>query len=70
MIPSWNDEAIVFKTLGVLVALYVAYALVVGRVYAKRGPWGATSTRAGEPLPYWSAIVVYTFLSAALVLVF
>lgn len=59
-----------FKPLGVLLALYVVYALSIGRVYAKRGPWGATATRTGEPFQYWSAIVVYMLLSAALVFVF
>ena len=60
----------VFKTLAVLVALYVVYALSIGRVYAKRGPTGATWTRAGEPFHYWSAIAVYSLLSAALAFVF
>jgi hypothetical protein len=60
----------VFKFLGVLVALYVVYALSIGRVYAKRGPWGATWTRVEQPLHYWSAIVVYSLLSAALVFIF
>ena len=59
-----------FKLLGAMVALYVVYALSVGEVYAKRGVWGATSKRGEEPFRYWSTIVVYSILSAALVLVF
>jgi hypothetical protein len=60
----------VFKILGVLVGLYAVYALVAGQVYAKRGPWGATSKRAEDPLNYWAAVTVYLGLSAALILVF
>ena len=59
-----------FKILGILVALYVVYALAAGQVYAKRGPWGATSKRSDDPFNYWAAVVVYTGLSAALVFVF
>lgn len=64
------SEAIVFKLLGVLVALYVAYALSIGEVYAKRGIWGAASTRAEQPVLYWSAMVVYAILALALLFVF
>jgi hypothetical protein len=60
----------VFKILGILVALYVVYALAAGQVYAKRGPWGATSKRSDDPFNYWAAVAVYTGLSAALVFVF
>ena len=59
-----------FKILGMLVALYVAYALAAGQVYAKRGPWGAMSKRAEDPFNYWAAVTVYTGLSAALIFVF
>ncbi len=59
-----------FKALAVLVALYVAYALSAGKVYARRGPWGVTWTRSEQPLWYWSTIVIYTILSAALMFVF
>jgi len=59
----------VFKILGILVALYVVYALAAGQVYAKRGPWGATSKRSDDPFNYWAAVAVYTGLSAALVFV-
>jgi hypothetical protein len=59
-----------FKILGILVALYVVYALAAGQVYAKRGPWGATSKRSDDPFNYWAAVAVYTGLSAALVFVF
>ncbi|HTS52080.1 MAG TPA: hypothetical protein VMH26_02300 [Burkholderiales bacterium] len=59
-----------FKMLGGFVALYVAYALSVGKVYARRGIWGVTWTRVQEPLWYWSTIAIYGVLSAALILVF
>jgi hypothetical protein len=60
----------VFKILGILVALYVVYALAAGQVYAKRGPWGAMSKRAEHPVRYWTAVTVYIGLSAALIVVF
>jgi hypothetical protein len=63
-------EANVFKVLAGLVALYVAYALTVGKVYARRGPWGVTWTRSENPFWYWSTIVIHTGLSAALMFVF
>ncbi len=72
--PGWaryrRSEANVFKALAALVALYVAYALSVGKVYARRGPWGVTWTRSEQPLWYWSTIVIYMILSAALMFVF
>jgi len=60
----------VFKGLGALLASYVAYGLTVGEIYAKRGPWGANVKRAEQPFNYWSTIVVYAGLSAALLLIF
>lgn len=59
-----------FKILGILVALYVVYALAAGEVYAKRGPWGAMSKRTDDPFNYWAAVTVYIGLSGALILVF
>jgi hypothetical protein len=70
IVPAEACEAIVFKMLGVLVALYVAYALTVGKVYARRGPWGVIWTRTEAPFWYWSTIVIYGVLSAALFFVF
>lgn len=60
----------IFKGLGVIVALYVAYALTVGKVYARRGPWGVTWARSKNPFWYWSTVVIYAILSAALAFVF
>ena len=68
--PKQASKTIVFKLLGVMVALYVVHALSVGEVYAKRGVSGATSKRGEEPFRYWSTIVVYAILSIALMLVF
>jgi hypothetical protein len=65
-----RSGANVFKVLAVVVALYVAYALGVGKVYARRGPWGVAWTRSEHPFWYWSTIVIYMILSAALMFVF
>lgn len=55
-----------FPALGTVLALYVVYALVTGRVYAKHRFWGRAWERETDPVPYWSGIVVYSGLSLAL----
>ena len=59
-----------FKMLGILVALYTAYAVIEGRVYAKSGPWGRTVSRMDSPEYFWVVIAIYTGLSIALVFIF
>jgi len=59
-----------FRILGILLACYVVQSLMRGSVYAKSGIWGRTFTRDENPWHYWSAIVCYTLLSAALVFIF
>lgn len=59
-----------FKTLGVLVALYTTYAALKGEVYAKSGVWGRTVSRAESPQYFWVVIVIYAALSIALLTVF
>ena len=65
-----QPKEMIFKALSVIVALYVAYALSVGKVYAKRGLRGVTCARSENPLWYWSTVVIYAILSAALAFVF
>jgi hypothetical protein len=60
----------VFKALGTLVALYVAYAALKGEVYAKSGPWGRVVSRADSPEYFWIVIAIYAALATALVTVF
>ncbi len=59
-----------FKMLGILVALYTAYAVSKGEVYAKSGPWGRTVSRADSPEYFWVVIAIYAGLSVALITVF
>ena len=59
-----------FKALGALLALYVAYALRTGDVYAKAGVGGRRYRRNLDPLRYWSAVGSYSVLVLALFLVF
>ena len=59
-----------FKVLGMLMALYVVYALAAGQVYARSGLWGALWKRSEQPFKYWSAVTVYGGLSVALFFVF
>ena len=59
-----------FKILGIVVALYTAYAVINGEVYAKSGPWGRTVSRVDSPRYFWTVIVIYAGLSVALLTVF
>jgi hypothetical protein len=59
-----------FKMLGVLVGLYTLYAGFRGEVYAKSGPSGRTVSRWDSPRYFWTVIVIYAGLSAALLTVF
>ena len=59
-----------FKVLGVLVALYTAYAATRGEIYAKSGPGGRTVSRQDSPEYFWVVIVIYASLSVALLVVF
>jgi len=61
---------IAFKLLGVLLLLYIAYALNGGAVYARRGPRGGIYQRDAEPFRYWSTLAIYAALSIALLFVF
>jgi hypothetical protein len=59
-----------FATLGACLGIYTAYAAVAGSVYAKSGPWGRSIHRGEEPFNFWSTIVVYVLLTAALLFYF
>lgn len=59
-----------FKSLGVLVALYALYAAYTGEVYAKSGPGGRTVTRQNSPEYFWVVVVIYACLGVALIFVF
>jgi hypothetical protein len=60
----------VFKTLGVLVLVYTGYAVAIGEVYAKDGWRGRYLSRAATAGRFWSVVVVYAGLGAALLMVF
>lgn len=59
-----------FKFLGVVLAAYVCYAAVSGRVYAKSGVSGRHVLREESPGYFWVVIAIYAGLSLALVLLF
>ena len=59
-----------FPILGYLLLAYVAYALLVGKVYAKSGIWGRHFYRYDEPWNYWSGVIAYALLSGALIFLF
>lgn len=59
-----------FRVLGVGLACYIVVALLRGQVYARSGPWGREFARATDAWGYWSAVLCYSLLSAALMFVF
>ena len=61
-----------FKILGVIVALYAAWAAWEGKVYAKSGGLrgGRTIVRREEPRYFWIVVGIYGVLGAALMTVF
>jgi len=59
-----------FQVLGALLALYIAYAIVTGRVFAKHRWWGKTILRDESPGEFWTVIALYAALTLALVFVF
>jgi hypothetical protein len=60
----------VFKAIGIVLALYTLYAVASGRVYAKSGPGGRTISRQDTPIYFWIVITIYAGLSIALTFVF
>lgn len=59
-----------FTAIGVVLALYVVYAVLSGRVYAKAGMSGQQVHRDTSPGYYWVVIALYAGLSVALCTVF
>jgi hypothetical protein len=66
-LQTWR---MIFKAIGIVVALYTLYAAVFGRVYAKSGPGGRTVSREETPGYFWTVIAIYAGLSVALLTVF
>ena len=56
--------------LGVLLVAYLIQALHSGHVYARSGLFGRDLSRDAEPASYWSAVVAYALLAAALLFIF
>lgn len=59
-----------FRALGILVLLYVCYALATGKVFAKNGPRGSMVSREENPGYFAAVIAVYIILGIALLTVF
>ena len=59
-----------FVILGIVLALYVAYAMIQGEVTVKSGIKARTVLRADTPVYYWTCIAVYGLLAFALITVF
>lgn len=59
-----------FKSLGILLIIYVLYGIYYGGVYAKEGPGGRMIYRTEEPKRYWIIISVYILLAIALIYIF
>lgn len=59
-----------FDVLGVLVAIYAAYAALAGEVVVAEGPGARRVRRMESPKYFWVCIAIYSALSLALVTVF
>jgi hypothetical protein len=59
-----------FRALGILVLIYVCYALSRGEVFAKNGARGAMVSRDESPGYFAAVIAVYIILGIALLTVF
>lgn len=59
-----------FDLLGGVLGLYVVYAAIDGKVYAKHRAWGRSWSRAENPAQFWTIIAIYTALAIALVVGF
>ncbi len=59
-----------FKALGLVVAVYTAWAAMHGEVFAKHRAWGRTVRREETPKYFWAVIAVYALLALALAFVF
>lgn len=56
-----------FDALGIVVALYTAYAAATGEIYAKSGLFGRTVSREQSPGYFWVVVAIYAGLSVALI---
>lgn len=59
-----------FRLLAAGLALYVAYAVLRGKVYVKTGPSARSVSRADSPEYFWTTIAIYAGLAVALATVF
>jgi len=59
-----------FRIIGVMVAMYTLYAVVMGSVWAKAGIGAKEILREETPGSFWTVIVIYIGLSAALIFYF
>lgn len=59
-----------FKVIGFLLAVYVGYSVISGRVVAKAGIGSREVFREDSPGYYWMVVAIYAGLSVALVTVF
>lgn len=59
-----------FKVLGVVLALYVAYAAMTGEVIAKSGPGMRRVRRAESTRYFWTVMAIYAALALAMIVWF
>lgn len=59
-----------FKAIGVIVALYVAYCVYRGEVLVRSRAWGKRVARSEAPREFWLSVGIYGLLAVALLTVF
>jgi hypothetical protein len=69
-IGNGRPMSLIFKRLGILVALYTAYAAATGKIYAKSGVGGRVISRRDSPRYFWVVVAIYAGLSVALLTIF
>jgi hypothetical protein len=69
-LPGNVEANIMFKLLGIMLAIYTMLSAVRGEVYAKHRAWGRSIRRDEEAGYFWVVIGIYSGLSLALLLVF
>lgn len=59
-----------FVMLGIVVAIYTAYAALAGEVVIAQGPGARRVRRIESPVYFWICIAIYAGLSLAMIAIF
>jgi hypothetical protein len=60
----------IFGLLAALLAIYVAYAAIIGEVWVHQGPFARRVVRAENPVRFWVSMTIYAGLALAMATIF